>query len=169
MDSIEKVPEIGFKEITSENADVLAQLRLEINHDKAPEDLQAEAEMYASNPGMKAYISVEDSVPTGYIELLAEDNELHSDAPEINTENLAHIARIAVAEEHRNKGIGKALLAQAEQWAIEQGKEGVWLDYLADNEGARKLYESAGYKDVAEFVDTKKKQKQRRIAVKRFQ
>lgn len=58
-------------------------------------------------------------------------------------------------------------MQQAEEWAKEQGKHVVWLDYLATNEGAVQLYKSCGYKDLAEFTDAKKK-KLRRVAAKYF-
>lgn len=169
MENAEKFPQLRFSEITPENALVLAQLRLEINNDKTPDELKAEADTYATDPNRKALISMEGETPTGFVEMMAESDDVHQDAPEISVQDFAHIVRIAVAEEHRKKGIGTALLHQADQWAIEQGKKGIWLDYLAANDKARTLYEKSGYKDAAEFVDTKKKQKLRRIAIKLFE
>lgn len=52
---------------------------------------------------------------------------------------------MVVDENHRSAGIGSELLHTAERWAHEQGAELVMLDMLANNEGARSLYERLGY------------------------
>ena len=58
----------------------------------------------------------------------------------------AYIRDIFVAEKFRKQGLGKALLLKAEQWAKQQGYDGVGLSVAAHNSAARKLYEKLGYK-----------------------
>lgn len=57
----------------------------------------------------------------------------------------AHIADLAVAPAQEGRGIGKALLEHAEQWAREQHCQLLTLAVFPGNERARALYESSGY------------------------
>ena len=168
MEALEKNHLPKFEDITLGNAQILTDLRLRIGNDKTPEELVRKAHKFATDPNRKAIISMEGDVPTGFVEMMIESSDLHQDSPAIDLEGLAHIVRIAVVEQYRRRGIGEALMNQADEWAKTHGKKGIWLDYLAANEKAGKLYEKLGYKDAVEFVDTKKKQKIRRVTVKYF-
>jgi aminoglycoside 6'-N-acetyltransferase I len=53
-----------------------------------------------------------------------------------------------VAENHRHKGIGKRLLAAAEDWARCQGCVEVASDTWVDNEVAQRVHEALGYEVV---------------------
>ncbi len=159
--------ELKTSTVTPENKDKLSELRSRIDKDKSKEKLVHEAEKYAEGEGRVAFISEQEGTTTGFVEIIL-DEELPVGASEIsNLNELAHLARIGVTEEYRGRGIGKKLLAEAEEWAKQEGKKGMWLDYLTTNDRAQHLYASAGYKDVAEFTDTSKN-KPRRIAVKMF-
>lgn len=50
-----------------------------------------------------------------------------------------------VAEEYRRHGVGKALMNQAKEFAIETNTAGILLETSKDNINAQALYESAGY------------------------
>ncbi|MFC5743823.1 GNAT family N-acetyltransferase [Dyella tabacisoli] len=56
-----------------------------------------------------------------------------------------HISDLAVAKEHEGRGVGKALLAHAEDWAREHHCQLVTLAVFPGNERARALYEATGY------------------------
>ncbi|HEX7731085.1 MAG TPA: GNAT family N-acetyltransferase [Rhodanobacter sp.] len=56
-----------------------------------------------------------------------------------------HVSDLAVAPAHEGRGVGKALLAHAEQWAREHQCQLVTLAVFPGNERARKVYEAAGY------------------------
>jgi len=56
-----------------------------------------------------------------------------------------HISDLAVAPQHEGNGVGKALLAHAEQWAREHHCQLVTLAVFPGNERARALYEASGY------------------------
>jgi ribosomal protein S18 acetylase RimI-like enzyme len=62
-----------------------------------------------------------------------------------------YIASIAVAEEARGRGVGSALLVQAEGYF--PGARHIFLCVSSFNGAARRLYEREGYRAVGEFPD----------------
>ncbi|MCW8807655.1 MAG: GNAT family N-acetyltransferase [Rhodanobacter sp.] len=56
-----------------------------------------------------------------------------------------HVSDLAVLPQHEGKGIGKALLAHAEDWAREHHCQLVTLAVFPGNERARAVYEACGY------------------------
>lgn len=66
--------------------------------------------------------------------------------PEVSS---AWIYDIAIDEEHRGKGYGRALLNGLEQVAREHGLDSIALNVSAGNDYARRLYERAGYKPTS--------------------
>lgn len=61
-----------------------------------------------------------------------------------------------VAENHRHKGIGKKLLAAAEDWARSQGCVEVASDTWIDNEVSQRVHERLGYEVVDRCVHYRK-------------
>lgn len=57
----------------------------------------------------------------------------------------AWIYDIEVAENHRGKGYGRAILQAAEQETLKNGVSSIGLNVFGTNTVARSLYESAGY------------------------
>ena len=53
-----------------------------------------------------------------------------------------------VAASHRRRGIGRALLACAFEWAQANGKPALRLRVFPDNEPARELYRASGFVDA---------------------
>lgn len=56
-----------------------------------------------------------------------------------------HVSDLAVAPSHDGRGVGRALLAHAEEWAREHRCALMTLAVFPGNERARALYESMGY------------------------
>jgi aminoglycoside 6'-N-acetyltransferase I len=61
-----------------------------------------------------------------------------------------------VAENHRHEGIGRKLLAAAEDWARSQGCFEVASDTWIDNEISQRVHEALGYKVVDRCVHYRK-------------
>jgi ribosomal protein S18 acetylase RimI-like enzyme len=55
------------------------------------------------------------------------------------------IGSVCVLETMRGQGIGRALMALAQRWAMEQGATDIRLTVWAFNEPALRLYEEIGY------------------------
>jgi ribosomal protein S18 acetylase RimI-like enzyme len=59
--------------------------------------------------------------------------------------DLSHVSDIVVAAAAEGKGVGTALMADAEHWARAQGHALVQLYVLPENDAARALYERRGF------------------------
>jgi GNAT superfamily N-acetyltransferase len=57
----------------------------------------------------------------------------------------AHVAILAVAASAEGRGVGRALLGVADDWARERGHPFVTLNVFAQNARARAIYERMGY------------------------
>ena len=56
------------------------------------------------------------------------------------------LVALVVANTHRGKGLGEALLAEAETWAVERALEKVSLRSREDRRDAHRFYERLGYR-----------------------
>jgi ribosomal protein S18 acetylase RimI-like enzyme len=65
---------------------------------------------------------------------------------QINGERYAYIFLIYVSPQHRCKGIGKALIATAKNWAVGRGDKQIGLQVFVDNQLAVNLYRHLGFK-----------------------
>lgn len=59
--------------------------------------------------------------------------------------NLAQIQFLAVDPAIRRQGIAAALVKQAEQFALQRGARGIYVDTPANNHGGRAFYAAVGY------------------------
>jgi ribosomal protein S18 acetylase RimI-like enzyme len=66
----------------------------------------------------------------------------------LRTPDAMHIMMICVEPDYRSKGIGKALLSQAERLAAEAGTNLISLNVRGDNPRAIDLYRSIGFTEV---------------------
>jgi ribosomal protein S18 acetylase RimI-like enzyme len=62
-----------------------------------------------------------------------------------NGERYTYIFLIFVHPQHRCRGIGKALLQLAENWAKARGDRQIGLQVFLDNQPALKIYQNAGF------------------------
>lgn len=59
-----------------------------------------------------------------------------------------HLMNIAVAKEHRGKGVGRTLMEDCMAEARSVGASEVWLEVAVTNEAAIALYRAFGFEDV---------------------
>lgn len=96
----------------------------------------------------KIFVAVYDGSVIGYVH--ANDYDL------LYAPHMKNIMGIAVSSEHKQQGIGRALLQQVERWACETGATGVRLVSGASRSDAHKFYHRCGYSGDKEQLNLKK-------------
>ena len=87
-----------------------------------------------------------DGELTGYATLL-----LHQSSEGERDEILytfSKVGDLAVAESCRNRGVGRALIAECERRARAAGQKWLQLGVLAGNQGARRFYREVGFGEL---------------------
>jgi GNAT superfamily N-acetyltransferase len=63
-----------------------------------------------------------------------------------------HVDDVVVAEEHRRKGIGRALMERAASWCREQGASQLLLTVWEGNRAAEAFYDRLGYRPISRVL-----------------
>lgn len=93
-------------------------------------------------------------VPLGFV--VIEVSGKHASAGALVAPRLAHLSAIAVQAEARGCGIGRDLLAAAEDAAREQGAVAMSLLTAKTNAAAQALFRNAGYSPILPLADVYK-------------
>src|SRR3712207_2148003 len=75
--------------------------------------------------------------------------ELREGSPTFQARAWASVDDVFVEPDHRNLGVGRALLESVKGWAKERGADGVSLQVAAANERGRKFYAELGFREVS--------------------
>jgi GNAT superfamily N-acetyltransferase len=94
-----------------------------------------------------------DDMPDDAALLIAEDEKhtpagfiyLTTEADFFSGEKKGFISDLVVASQYEGQGVGRLLLAVAEDWSKEKGYRLLMLNVFAENERARRTYEKAGF------------------------
>jgi GNAT superfamily N-acetyltransferase len=95
------------------------------------------AAVAAANPDDAVFIAERAGEPVGCLHMLL--------ATDFFGRRHAHISVIAATAAAQRSGVGRALLAHAEDWARAHGMELLTLNVFAGNTRARRVYERAGF------------------------
>jgi aminoglycoside 6'-N-acetyltransferase I len=116
-------------------------------------NLILEGKPVVTTPLIILVAEVSDGVLGGFLEV-----DLRSHADGCNPlRPVGYIEGWYVADNHRHKGIGRKLLAAAEDWARDQGCVEVASDTWVDNEVSQRVHEALGYEVVDRCVTTVKR------------
>ncbi|WP_369136841.1 GNAT family N-acetyltransferase [Modestobacter versicolor] len=74
-----------------------------------------------------------------------DDGPLAAVARGVLTDGWLGVTALTVAEEHRRRGLGTAVMAALQRWAAERGAHSVYLQVTAGNAAARALYRRSGF------------------------
>jgi GNAT superfamily N-acetyltransferase len=77
--------------------------------------------------------------------------ELREGSPTFLPKTWASVDDVFVDPDHRNRGIGHALIASVEGWARRKGANGVSLQVAAANTRGRKFYEELGFREISVY------------------
>lgn len=146
--------------IEKHNKSILHDLRNQIDHPKDKNKLKSEINAYSTNEhGRQAIVVFDGFKPVGYVEIKLSETPPDEAKTTENLNSYAELARIGVLSEinganFRKKGIGRKLMEEAEGFAFNNGKKGLWLEYKDNNPNAEPFYNKMGYKIISRFTDS---------------
>jgi ribosomal protein S18 acetylase RimI-like enzyme len=77
--------------------------------------------------------------------------ELREGSPTFQPRTWASVDDVFVDPDHRNRGIGRALISSVEEWARLKGASGVSLQVAAANGRGRSFYEGLGFREISVY------------------
>lgn len=120
----------------------------DLGYDFPIEETTKRLEMILKSESDKIFVAEYDGKVIGYIHAC--------DYDVIYAPSMKNILGLAVNSDYRKLGVGKALLAAAENWARETGCEGIRLCSGAQRKGAHEFYKKCGYICSKEQLNFKK-------------
>jgi GNAT superfamily N-acetyltransferase len=130
-----------IRELAASDVEAVAKLSGELGYPVSPAVMQHRMRKFLQTPAQAAYVAcTAEGEVAGWIEMkivqfLAEDAQVE-------------IGGLIVSGDFRNRGIGKRLLARAEQWAKEQGVSRIVVRSRSTREAAHRFYLREGYAQV---------------------
>jgi len=121
-----------------DDAAELAALMCELGYETKRTEMETRLKLILSNPGYKTFVATMDGCICGMIGTLTYPSYEHNDAS-------GRILALVTASTARRRGIGRALIATAENDFAHRGIRRVALDTRLAREDAHKFYESLGY------------------------
>ena len=120
------------------DAAALAQLMCELGYDTTKSEMQMRVQRIATDERYRTFVAVRDRKVCGMIGTLTYPSYEHNDPS-------GRILALAILSTMRRRGIGRALIASAENDFAHRGIRRVALDTRLVREDAHKFYESLGY------------------------
>ena len=77
--------------------------------------------------------------------------ELREGSPTFRQKTWASVDDVFVEPDHRNLGVGRALLTSVGTWAQERRADGISLQVAAANEMGRKFYQGLGFREISVY------------------
>ena len=77
--------------------------------------------------------------------------ELREGSPTFRQKTWASVDDVFVEPDHRNLGVGRALLESVGAWARERRADGISLQVAAANEMGRKFYQGLGFREISVY------------------
>ena len=94
-----------------------------------------------NDPTITIYFA-EENEPIGYIFLRVVNRE---ENPFMHSWRMLYVEHISVQPDYQGKGVGKALMVQAEKLAEQEGLDQIWLDSWGFNTKAHEFFHAQGY------------------------
>lgn len=90
--------------------------------------------MFLMQPGTQAFVAEEGDEAVGFVLV------------EYRGADQGHVITLDVRADHRRRGVGMALLVEAEQWLAKRGVRRVRLETAVDNQAGIAFWEQGGYR-----------------------
>ncbi len=125
------------REITAGDAAAAARLSGELGYPVSSEEMKRRLESLARMPNHAVYVACIAGEVVGWIHVRVSHH--------LQAEPRAEIGGLVVASEARSRGIGRRLVAVAEEWALQQGLKSIVVRSRATREAAHRFYLREGY------------------------
>jgi GNAT superfamily N-acetyltransferase len=138
MNAPEKREEIRLRAPRTEDAAGLARLATQLGYPATPEQVVPRLKAVLRDPNAAVFVAERVSGGiVGFIHLM--DQHL------IEYDQRMEVAGLVVDEECRGMGVGRALMARGEEWAIERGCRHAIVRSKISRAAAHAFYEGLGY------------------------
>jgi GNAT superfamily N-acetyltransferase len=155
MTSLEENEEVRIRTARMEDSASLARLAGQLGHLTTPEQVAARFEDATREPDCAAFVAeLPSGELAGFMELMQERL--------LYVEPRVDVTGLVVDDAHRGTGVGRMLMARAEQWALDRGCHLVHLRTNVKRAGAHAFYERLGYrhtktqKTFVKYLDDRK-------------
>ena len=118
----------------------LARLAVQLGYPSNPEQVTSRLARIQSRPDQAVFVADLDGQIAGWVHVYA--------CPTVESELYAEIGGLVVDEQQRGRGVGKALMAQAEDWVREHGIREVRLRSNIIRKEAHLFYAAIGYEKI---------------------
>ena len=127
--------------MTADDLPAVAPLLSQLGYDLEKDEVERRFRTVADAPGHAAWVAVADGGVVGFLHLFG--------CPALEKPPEAVVQAMAVEKGLRGRGIGRALMARAEQWAVGQGFRSVALSSQAGRSDAHAFYARLGFETAA--------------------
>ena len=128
---------ITIREITPDDGPAAAGLACELGYPATPAVLKERIEFLQRHPDHVVFVACDAGSVVGWVDVCI--------AHHLASDPRAEIGGLVVSAAVRSRGIGARLVAQAEQWAKEQGLTGMLVRSRSTREAAHRFYLREGY------------------------
>ena len=149
---------ISYREATADDVATiceLGQLLNAIHHAERPDIYAAETQDYLrdashwmgslTSPTQVIFLALVGDKPAGFVSA----GVFTASGPLLQPMEFARIGSVCVAQIFWGKGLGRGLMAQVRNWALERGAQDIRLAVWGFNAHARRLYEELGFETRA--------------------
>jgi aminoglycoside 6'-N-acetyltransferase I len=109
---------------------------------------EAEERVARSDPRIETFVAEADDGIAGFAEVSLRSDYVNG----CETSPVAFLEGIYVRPEHRRHGLGRALVAAAEQWARDHGCSELGSDALLANHLSHRFHGGAGFEETGRVV-----------------
>jgi ribosomal protein S18 acetylase RimI-like enzyme len=120
------------------DAPELAVLMCELGYETERTEMETRLKLILSNPAYRTFVAIMDGSVCGMVGMLTYSSYEHNNPS-------GRILALVTSSTARRRGIGRALIATAEEDFAQRGISRVALDTRLTREDAHKFYESLGY------------------------
>ena len=131
---------IAMREIGLDDAEAVARLSGELGYPATADEMKRRILHLQSARDHVVFVACSSDVVVAWIDV----GIIHH----LQAEPRGEIGGLVVSEGHRNRGIGRQLLAKAEEWARQQGMAEMQVRSRITREDAHRFYRREGYQQT---------------------